>query len=82
MHRLTLHQPTFLQAQGAALGLFNPFLQPQSETQAAAPQTSQSQAAETRAAPAPGVFDAKGDLDELKRQIAEMQRKLEGLSKD
>lgn len=51
-----------------ALGMFSPFLQPAPERPAGDPAPSQS---------AP----AKGDLDELKLQIAEMQRKLEGLSK-
>jgi polyhydroxyalkanoate synthesis repressor PhaR len=52
-----------------ALGMFNPFMKP---TSGAAP---------GEAAPAQPAADQKGDLDELKQQIAEMQRKLEGLSK-
>ena len=49
--------------------MFNPFLQPTSG------------AAATDAPPAQPAADQKGDLDELKQQIAEMQRKLEGLAK-
>jgi polyhydroxyalkanoate synthesis repressor PhaR len=50
-----------------ALGMFNPFIPP---------------ATEKPASPAaPAAAEPKGDLDELKRQIADMQRKLEGLSK-
>lgn len=49
-----------------ALGMFNPFL----------PAT-----AEKTVSAAPAAAEPKGDLDELKRQIADMQRKLEGLSK-
>jgi len=51
-----------------ALGMFNPFLKPADEKTGGE-------------AAAPASADAKGDLDELKRQIADMQRKLEGLSK-
>jgi polyhydroxyalkanoate synthesis repressor PhaR len=53
-----------------ALGMFNPFMQPMTEKPAAEAAT----AARPAAAP-------KDDLDDLKKQIAEMQRKLEGLSK-
>lgn len=53
-----------------ALGMFNPFMQPMTEKPAAEAAT----AAKPTAAP-------KDDLDDLKKQIAEMQRKLEGLSK-
>lgn len=53
-----------------ALGMFNPFIQPAAEKSAG----------EAAAAPQ-AAADPKGDLDELKRQIADMQRKLEGLSK-
>lgn len=58
-----------LQMYTQALGVFSPFLQPAPEKPASAPPPA-----------APGA-DARGDLDELRRQIAEMQRKLEGLSK-
>jgi polyhydroxyalkanoate synthesis repressor PhaR len=54
-----------------ALGMFNPFLAPSG----ASPDKA---AAEAPAAPSAGQ---KSDLDDLKRQIAEMQRKLEGLAK-
>jgi polyhydroxyalkanoate synthesis regulator protein len=50
-----------------ALGMFNPFIPAATEKPASA---------------APAAAEPKGDLDELKRQIADMQRKLEGLSKD
>lgn len=52
-----------------ALGMFNPFIPAQSEKPA------------SPAAPVAQGAEPKGDLDELKRQIADMQRKLEGLSK-
>ncbi|MBX9758599.1 MAG: polyhydroxyalkanoate synthesis repressor PhaR [Beijerinckiaceae bacterium] len=52
-----------------ALGMFNPFIAAPNEKPAAA------------AAPVAQSAEGKGDLDELKRQIADMQRKLEGLSK-
>lgn len=57
-----------------ALGMFNPFIQPSDTPAGAAPSPD---------APKPqGNGDiGNGDLDDLKRQIAEMQRKLEGLSK-
>ena len=50
-----------------ALGMFNPFI----------PAVVEKAAGEA----APAAAESKGDLDELKRQIADMQRKLEGLSK-
>jgi polyhydroxyalkanoate synthesis repressor PhaR len=53
-----------------ALGVFNPFLAPSNAKADAAP------------APAPAAATkSKTDLDDLKRQIADMQRKLEGLAK-
>ncbi|MDP2354703.1 MAG: polyhydroxyalkanoate synthesis repressor PhaR [Beijerinckiaceae bacterium] len=53
-----------------ALGVFNPFLAPSGAKAADA------------AAPAPAAAaETKTDLDDLKSQIADMQRKLEGLAK-
>ncbi len=55
-----------------ALGVFNPFLAPsKAKVAEAAPPETVATAAET-----------KTDLNDLKRQIADMQRKLEGLAKD
>jgi polyhydroxyalkanoate synthesis repressor PhaR len=53
-----------------AIGVFNPFL---------APQTAKAGGPSAPAATPPA--DTKSDLDDLKRQIADMQRKLEGLAK-
>ena len=54
-----------------ALGVFNPFLAP----------TGSSGGKPAAEPPAAAAAEQKTDLDDLKRQIADMQRKLEGLAK-
>jgi polyhydroxyalkanoate synthesis regulator protein len=56
-----------------ALAMFTPFVNPVTQATPATPPPASS---ETQAEPEP---DPKNDLEEMKRQLIEMQRRIEGL---
>jgi polyhydroxyalkanoate synthesis repressor PhaR len=64
-----------------AVGMFNPFIAGQTTAGGPGGQNGEASPAAGEGAPGGPASDSTRDLDDMKRQIAEMQRKLEGLAR-